>query len=248
MQNSKTFERYNSSELRGFLTGLILGDGFIDKGTNNRAFEIKTIDHHYMTHLEHIFMLSPFKFRVRYVQGYTDSKGVNHKDHWVLRTKAHPYFAKKYHWFYNDCRHRKIYTKTLEWLTPMGLAHWFMSDGYICLVGKESGIIRDRRMEICTDRYFEEDVDLMIRVLWYKFKLKCSKIKRGKCFRIRIRKESYENFINLISPFMVSTMKYKLWLGYKNKPDYLSDKAWDYQKYLLSAIPQTGKAVGEDIV
>ena len=31
----------NSSELKGYLTGLIIGDGHIDKGITKRAFEIK---------------------------------------------------------------------------------------------------------------------------------------------------------------------------------------------------------------
>lgn len=31
----------NSSELKGYLTGLIVGDGYIDKGVTKRAFEIK---------------------------------------------------------------------------------------------------------------------------------------------------------------------------------------------------------------
>ena len=33
----------HSSELRGYLTGLILGDGHIDKGVTKRAFEIKSV-------------------------------------------------------------------------------------------------------------------------------------------------------------------------------------------------------------
>ena len=34
----------NSTKLRGYLTGLILGDGSIDKGVQKRAFSIKSIN------------------------------------------------------------------------------------------------------------------------------------------------------------------------------------------------------------
>jgi hypothetical protein len=61
---------------------------------------------------------------------------------------------------------------------------------------------------------------------------------------IAVKKDSYEKFINLISPYIVPSMKYKLYLGYNNKPDILSKEAWDYQKYLQSAIALTGNAEG----
>ena len=38
----------NSSELKGYLTGLIFGDGCIDKGITKRAFEIKSIDKNFI--------------------------------------------------------------------------------------------------------------------------------------------------------------------------------------------------------
>lgn len=34
----------NSSELKGYLTGLIVGDGYIDGGVTKRAFAIKSIN------------------------------------------------------------------------------------------------------------------------------------------------------------------------------------------------------------
>ena len=34
----------NTTELESYLTGLILGDGYIDKGVTSRAFYLKTIN------------------------------------------------------------------------------------------------------------------------------------------------------------------------------------------------------------
>ena len=52
----------------------------------------------------------------------------NHKEYWELYTKAHPYFRKLYSSFYDDYRHRRITKNVLDWITPYGIACWFMSD------------------------------------------------------------------------------------------------------------------------
>lgn len=245
MQNLNSFKGIKSSELRGFFTGLILGDATIDKGVRARALRIK------LTNKEFIDMIStivknntPFTHYILEKPERVGSDGVHHKAYWEFVIKAHPYFNKLYHFFYNDIRHRVVYSKNLNWLNPIGLACWYMSDGYVCLVGKTKGFIRDRRIDICTDRYYVEDIELMRQVLKNKFDLNTSLIKRGKFYRIRILKDSYEKFINITSPYIVPSMSYKLYLGYQNKPDNLSDNGWEYQKYLQSALTQTGNAVG----
>jgi LAGLIDADG DNA endonuclease family len=249
MQNLNSFKGINSSELRGFFTGLILGDGHIDKGVHKRAITMRTINKDFADFISYVVDKNTvFKHYVKYYGPTIGKDGTNHKEHWYIAIKAHPYFNKMYHYFYNDYRHRKVYAKTLNWLNPVGLACWYMSDGYVCLVGKTKGAIRDRRMDICTDRYFEEDIDLMISVLRAKFGIVCSKVKRGKFRRIRIKCCSYEKFINIIKPYIVDSMLYKLYLGYENKPDYLSDEAWEYQQYLLSAVTPAHNGGGQDIV
>lgn len=238
----------NSSELRGFVTGLILGDGMIDKGVSKRAFEIKSINKDFIDYIQEFFKLTtPLKFYVKEIPEITKN-GVHHKKHYFLRISAHPYFNKLYNYFYDDFRHRKVYAKTLDWLNPIGLANWYMSDGYVCLVGKTKNYVYNRRMDICTDRYYKEDIGLIIKKLKEKFDINCSMIKRGDFYRVRIKSDSYEKFINVVKPYIVPSMLYKLYLGYNNKPDNLSDEAWEYQKYLLSAIARPGNAEGYDIV
>jgi len=89
----------------------------------------------------------------------TYKDGVHRKPYKELIIKSNPYFAKIYHFFYSDDRKRTAPLKYLELLSAEGLANWFMSDGYITLVGKTKGYIKDRRVEICTDRYSKEEVE-----------------------------------------------------------------------------------------
>ena len=142
-----------SSELKGFLTGLLIGDGHIDKGVTKRAFRIKSIDIRFIEKIkEELDSCTPFHTYVTYTPQHY-SAGCNHKDSWELNVKAHPYFNKIYHKFYNDYRKRIITKYIPKYMTPYGIATWFMSDGYTCLVGKTKGNIKSRRIDFCTDRY-----------------------------------------------------------------------------------------------
>ena len=93
-------KKLDSKELRGFLTGLILGDGTIDKGIDARAFRMKSIDEEFIFHIRE-YLMSNTNFKIKIVEHdeYT-KKGIHHKSYFDLSIKAHPYFAKKYHHFY----------------------------------------------------------------------------------------------------------------------------------------------------
>lgn len=233
----------NSSELKGYLTGLILGDGMIDRGVTKRAFYIKSINYDFIEKIKNdLESCTNFDINISFTPAHY-SCGCNYKDNWQLRIKAHPYFNKKYHYFYDDYRRRIITSESLRWLTPNGIANWYMSDGYICLVGKTKNKIWNRRVDICTDRYKKEDIEKII-VYFDNIGIKLSLVKRGKFYRVRIMTESYERFIWLILPYIVPSMRYKLYLGYEAQPKWMSNDMWRLQENLKSAIAQTDNAVG----
>lgn len=226
----------NSSELRGFLTGLILGDGSIDKGVTKRAFRIKSTHPDFLSFIQdNLEQCSNFEIRVKSYP-MRKSKDCIHRPYSELIIGAHPYFAKKYHHFYDDYRRRVVSKEAYTWINDIGLAAWYMSDGYMCLVGKTKERIRDRRVEICADRYSEDIVENMIAMLKEKFGLSCSKIRRGSKFRIRILKQSYGDFYKLVSPYIVPSMRYKLYFGYELKPEWMDEMMWDEQERLQSAM------------
>lgn len=234
----------NSSELKGFLTGLIYGDGHIDSGVTKRAFRIKTIHKEYAYNIkEELESCTNFQIKIKEFPE-RKSHGCVHKKYWELSIASHPYFAKKYHHFYGDAKERIASKESLSWITPMGLAYWYMSDGYICLVGKTSGIIKDRRVDICTDRYPKKIVEKMINILKNKFDLNCSIIKRNNSYRIRIKSDSYLKFYDIIYPYMINCMKYKLYFGYDKQPRWMPENMWKLQNDLKSAITLTDNAEG----
>lgn len=118
-----------------------------------------------------------------------------------------------------------------------------MSDGYVCLVGKTKEMIKNRRVDFCTDRYDMVAIRRLQKAL-SRFDIETSVIKCGNKRRIRVKASSYERFIWLIGPYVVPQMRYKLWLGYPEKPSWMSEKCWDLQEDLKSAITLTDKAEG----
>jgi len=236
-----------SSELKGYLTGLIVGDGYIDNGVVKRGFGIKSINKDFIDRIKNdIESCTNFNITVKHVPEHF-SAGCNHKESWELYIKAHPYFAKKYHHFYDDYRHSVVSKEASEWMTPAGIANWYMSDGYICHVGITKGFITSRRIDICTDRYDMISINRLQNAL-LRYNIKSNIIKRDKIYRIRIPQQSYESFIFLIYPYLVDSMRYKIDLMYQTQPVWMSDKMWEIQQHLYSASPLASNVEGEDIV
>jgi hypothetical protein len=71
-------------------------------------------------------------------------------------------------------------------------------------------------LTLCTDSYSKEDVLHLIFILTNKFKLSCGiidycKNKKGlNSYRIRINKSSLPLLIELIKPYVIPSMLYKL--------------------------------------
>lgn len=86
-------------------------------------------------------------------------------------------------------------------LTPVGLAHWIMGDGYF-----DGDSVR-----ICTDNFTKHQVLELIKVLQNKFGLKATIRKRSNpntkvVWRISISKLSLEQLKNLIVPYLIPEM------------------------------------------
>jgi len=105
-----------------------------------------------------------------------------------------------------DGKYIKILPEEIEeMLTPVGLAHWIMGDGYY-----NRGIVK-----ICTDNFTQEEVLKLIKVLDNKFEIKSSINRRKNAngnivWRIRVRKLSMEKLIKLVIPYFIPEMLYKL--------------------------------------
>jgi hypothetical protein len=113
-------------------------------------------------------------------------------------------------WVYEGFYHKvngklikKIPSFLPEFLTPEGLAIWIMEDG-------------SRQMKqgvsIATNSFTLDEVLFLADILKVKYDLKCTVVNTGtkNQWRISIWKESMDKLGNLISPYLVPDMTYKI--------------------------------------
>ena len=93
----------------------------------------------------------------------------------------------------------KIVPKDVEKvLSPLAMAIWFMDDGY--LRAKNS-------IAISTDKFSVDDLGKICSVLSVKFHIKPKVVKSGKLYFGVL---ATEKFINLVKPFIIPSMCYKI--------------------------------------
>jgi hypothetical protein len=104
--------------------------------------------------------------------------------------------------FYNN-RKKVIPAKIDVLLDPLAMAVWFMDDG-------SRGARTPKGVVINTSSYTRQEQSLLQSVLAEKFGLRTSVHKVGKGCQIYIKRESFERFAKLVSPFLIPCMYYKL--------------------------------------
>lgn len=210
--NSKLLKQYKSqltnltSEQLEIAVGLLLGDAYIrsrDNGkTNCIQFEWKNkayIDHICLKFDE--WVLSPPHKKIR-----TNHLG-NEVITWGAQTFKHEAFNELSKLFIINNKKHIINNLIEDYVTPKSLAYWFMDDG-----GKwdyNKGSI-NKSIVLNTQCFTIDEVNSLINGLNTKFKLNCSiKFNKNKPI-IYIPHNSYNIYYELISPYIILEMKYKL--------------------------------------
>ena len=205
--NSKTIEQHKeklklTDEQKEILVGLMLGDGCLETQNKGRTFRLKieqSLDHQaYVHHLYHLFsewVLTPPRIKEKVSK---NSKSQN----LAFQTVSHEAFRFFAHQYYKDGK-KQVPKLIHRWLTPKAIAYWFMDDGSI--KSKES-----KAVIFNTQGFIGSEVEILIKVLHGKFSLQANLRKQKDCFQIYISGKSFEVFVDLISPYLIEEMKYKL--------------------------------------
>ena len=97
-------------------------------------------------------------------------------------------------------------------LTPLGLAYWFMDDGGKLDYNKNS---KNNSIVLNTQSFTESEVLSMAKELSEKFDLSCEVRSNKRKKIIVVKSTSYTKFLELIDPYIIAEMRYKL-PGLKN--------------------------------
>jgi hypothetical protein len=187
--------------------GLLLGDVSLQSQNKGKTYRLKfewgDKNKEYAFHVYFLFkewILTEPKKRIRI------NANKNEVTTWWFQTISHEAFNSLAKLFL--LTQRKSISKNLirDYLTPRGLAYWFMDDGgkldYSSNKGK--GIV------FYTHSFSKEETQEMCIELKEKFSLDCKiKINKNKPI-IVISGKNYEHFLNLINPFIIPSMRSKL--------------------------------------
>ena len=212
--NSKLIKEYKKS-LTSLTTlqweasiGLMLGDASLqtqNKGKTYRMkFEWSDKSKPYLLHVYNLFyewvLSNPHK------KARLSPKG-NLVVNWGFQTISHEAFNPLAKLFLNNSKKGILDSLIMDYLTERGLAYWFMDDGGKLDYNKNS---KNKSLVLNTQSFTEEEVEKLSNGLKAKFQLDCSvRANKGKKV-IVINNNTYPLFYDLVNPYIITEMKYKL--------------------------------------
>jgi len=178
-----------TSRQKELIIGSILGDAYLVKTTRGFAFR----ESHSIKQKTYV------DWKYRQLEGFTNSPPATHKYCYYFRTISHPFFSELREIFYvGRC---KIIPPQLEdWLTPLVLSVWIMDDGS-----------RDgNQLRINTQSFSYEEHELLICFLKAKLGITATINRDKDRFRLRVCAASMPRVRQIVAPYIISSMQYKL--------------------------------------
>ncbi len=187
---------------REVLIGTLLGDGHLETQNQGRTYRLK---------IEHIFwqkeytdwLYNIFKDWVL-TQPQEKIQKVNNiprKKYW-FSTVSHGAFRFYAQQFYQN--KKKILPKLMQrWLSPLTIAVWYMDDGSI----KSN---RHRALILNTQCFTKAENQKLIEIIKKKFGIEMSLRPQRQQWQLYIGSSSVEKFVQLIWPYVLPSMRYKL--------------------------------------
>jgi len=206
--HSRAIEEYKQtlsfSELQQeVLVGILLGDACLETrnrgGTYRLKIEQSARHKAYVTHLSELFrpwVLSPPRQRIGRASNGSEAAS------WVFSTVSHAAFRFYAHQFYGSGR-KRVPMLIHRWLTPLGLAYWFMDDGSMKSQQSKGLIFNTQGFQL-------PDVQRLIDVLQQRFALQAKLRQQSDGWQIYLSGSSFEDFLELVDRHVIAEMRYKV--------------------------------------
>ncbi|MFH2085392.1 MAG: hypothetical protein ABII21_01220 [bacterium] len=183
---------------KAVLIGTLLGDGYLRLSRSGRAARLQVC--HAQSAKEYLFWLQDIFSD--FVFAKPDYQIANH----ALRftTVSHSDFLTYYNSFYRTGI-KKVPDNINDLLSdPLSLAIWFMDDG--------NGYLKSSAYRISTYAFGLEGNQILASCLKNNFDLKVNLVKDSKGYQlyIPIKGDNASRFHNLVDPFIIPSMRYKL--------------------------------------
>lgn len=130
---------------------------------------------------------------------------LNRSTSYIFRTHRHPMFNQYYFMFYDTNGHKRISSNVfnVQYFTPIMLAVWFMGDGHST---------SEPRVFLSTECFTYREHVLMRKKFNQVFALQPNihKTSQSKKYRLGFNHEDSKKFIEIVKPYIVPSMQYKI--------------------------------------
>lgn len=200
MKNYKEIKIEN--DLKQLLIGSLLGDGCFcsaGKHTKNKCLSIahSSKQKEYLKYKWDI--LNKYNLVSPIVEYHLNNKRYSHElVGYRFRSKLHPIFTDIRNKYYDSNGHKRVYKEFVEDIDALGLAIWYMDDGYVT---KNSCILS-------TCSFTLEEQSLLANILLDKFELHFNVGKNDNSMYLQAK--DFSKFVELIKDYIIPSMQYKL--------------------------------------
>lgn len=206
--HSRAIEEYKkhlrlTENQREALVGLLLGDACLETQNRGRTYRLKIEQSaQHETYVRHLYALfQPWVLTPPREKDCVASNGARTRS-WVFQTVSHAAFRFYAHQFYGE-QTKQVPELIHRWLTPRGLAYWFMDDGSM-KSSQSKGVILN------TQGFNRSAVERLVSVLSANFGLQAKPRNQKDGLQIYVSGSSYEDFVKLVEPFVIESMRYKV--------------------------------------
>lgn len=195
----------HNKEVLSVIFGSLLGDAQAERRPNGVGTRLCFSQE--AVHVEYLLSLHKYFSELGYCNSktpiITNRLGVKGKLRKVVRFSTWTYTS--FNWIHDiwyENRIKRVPFCIGEYLTPIALAIWIMDDGSKVYKG----------LKLSTNSFTYNDCLILINVLKDNFNIKASIQSAGyeNQYIIYIWKESMNNLRNIVSPYIVAEMKYKI--------------------------------------
>lgn len=207
---------------KDLLIGTLLGDGNLQTETNGRNWRYGALHKaEHKEYLDHKYsVLKPLCKNSPMFSEIEDPRTNKVYERWYFNTTVNDSLRHYGNLFYSYDKKTKKWMKNVPknirlFLTPRAIAYWYMDDGSVKWLGHSNA------MRICTESFSKDEVIRLQSVLSEKFKLETTLMKKttqGKLVghRIAIDEKNSSTLREIIRPYLVDCMKYKVTDGNKS--------------------------------
>lgn len=202
------------------LVGTLLGDGNLQTETNGRTWRYRALQKaEYKDYLDHKYevMKDYCTTGPIYSEVYDEPTRAMYQ-RWYFNTNVSNSFLFYGNMFYKydpelNRMVKDVPLKIEKFLTPRAVAYWYQDDGALKWLG------RSNAMRICTESFSEDGIQRLQRSLKNLYGITTTKVKKTKKvnnqtvlvgYRIAIHENSSTAFRELIRPYLIDCMKYKV--------------------------------------